>query len=75
MVVYTKAHVLTQLPMKASPADTVADWFELRRLGDAVAHLSLGVSERLMRSRYLMICMGAAHWRWLRNAFGMLKYL
>jgi len=40
-VAYTGADVLARLPMEAaSPADIVADRFELKRLNDAVALLT-----------------------------------
>lgn len=61
-VAYTKADVLAQLPMEASPADIVADRFELRRLGDAVALLTYRSAHRMEGGALDRLTLRASIW-------------
>ncbi len=62
-VVYTNADVLAQLPMEAaSPADIVAEGFELRRLGDAVALLTYRSAHRMEGGALDRLTLRASIW-------------
>lgn len=59
---YTKADVLAQLPVEAGHADIVADGFELRRLGEAVALLTYRSAHRMENGMLQQVTLRASIW-------------